>query len=207
MTNKIDYPQGHPLHGQTVEWVRERAEITSLISEDTGPDGKVHLYPSSFAALTHEYRRLSLQVSSCEGLKKELEESCDTANKVGRAMGMCVGDDASGALEFAKKLREQIKELEEQKWEWEHPRPVKSSNLAGDQIFEVLKKADARIAELEKHIDTATDCISRTSVAIQQSQRLESQLDDIETLYTDNYGNAMLIHLGLVGIFGVPESE
>ena len=199
MTNKIDYPEGHPLHGQTVESVRDRAEHTSGFPAEPGPGGRVHLYPSSFAALVHEYKRLKRELSESQSLKREFDECQRAANEVARAMGMRLGDDLSGALEFAKKLRDRNYQLED--GEPDQPR------LAGDKIFEVLKRADARVKDLEKHIDTASDCMTRTAVAVEESQGLQSQLANIEKLYTDNYGNAMLIHLGLVGIFGVPDCD
>lgn len=67
-------------------------------------------------------------------------------------------------------------------------------------------RAEARTAELEEHTDTAIKCISDRNAIYEEAKGIEVRLESIETIYRDNYGNATMMHLALVEVFGVPEA-
>ncbi len=74
-------------------------------------------------------------------------------------------------------------------------------------ILDAAKKLRARVDQLEPHVETATDCISRTSRAIEEYNGLERQLDAIRELHRENYGEPMKLHLALTAELGVPEED
>ena len=67
--------------------------------------------------------------------------------------------------------------------------------------------AAARVTELEQHIDTATNAIEWRSHAVGEFKELYKKLNGIESIYTNNYGDPLRLHLALVEVFGVPDQE
>lgn len=64
----MNYPEDHPLHGRDIEWIAARAEHVSKFTctppHGTGPN--IRLIPASFAALAHEYKRLTQLTTDME---------------------------------------------------------------------------------------------------------------------------------------------